>query len=166
MEEVPGKSMYLRIFDNDPIKTDTARTWTVQLIEGVKKMHEVGVAHRFLKLQHVLFNKSDHVKIAGWSKAVPFWEPSKNKALLQRKERRSRKNSHLPPECFRQTYDPSRVDIWSIGVIMVRKCDSMFGCFLKYFIKFRLVGIPSTASRRQNSPHSGVILLQPTKQTN
>lgn len=119
MEEVPGKSLYLRIFDHDSIDTEKARTWTVQIVEGVKKIHELGLSHRFLKLQQILFNKDDHVKISGWSKAVPFWEPSKHKALMQRKERRSRKNLHLPAECFRHTYDPSRIDIWSVGVMMV-----------------------------------------------
>ena len=39
--------------------------------------------------------------------------------IIKCNERKSRKNCHLPPESFRGPYDPSKVDMWSLGVLMV-----------------------------------------------
>ena len=57
MEECPSKSLYLMIYDKDEINPETQRKWTIQITKGIEKMQEIGVAHRFIKLQHILFNK-------------------------------------------------------------------------------------------------------------
>ncbi|KAH7646548.1 serine/threonine kinase-like protein 1 [Dermatophagoides farinae] len=119
MENCPNKSMYLMLIDHDNYLPEDERRWTVQIVKGIAKMQEYGIAHRFLKLQHILFDSNQNVKIAGWSKSVLFWDSNNDCPLLQNGERRSRKNCHLPPESFRGVYDPSKVDMWSLGVIMV-----------------------------------------------
>ncbi|KAH9392916.1 hypothetical protein TYRP_006010 [Tyrophagus putrescentiae] len=97
MEHISGKSLYNRIVDKEPTTAVQHRKWTIQLLQAIHKLQDVGVAHRQLTVHQVLFTASD-----------------------QKPERRARANSHLPPDCFRRSaYDPSKVDIWSIGVLMV-----------------------------------------------
>lgn len=121
MEHISGKSLYNRIVDKEPTTAVQHRKWTIQLLQAIHKLQDVGVAHRQLTVHQVLFTASDQVKITGWSKSVIYWDPADGgHALLQKPERRARANSHLPPDCFRRSaYDPSKVDIWSIGVLMV-----------------------------------------------
>jgi len=113
MEECPEKSLYLRLADKDRIPAEKARTWTEQVLKGVAILQELSIAHRFLKPHHVLFSADEEVKLSGWSRAVYFG------AGNQAKEPKSFKNNHLPPECFKGHYDPSRVDVWSVGALMV-----------------------------------------------
>lgn len=134
MEECPNKSLYLKLFDKDNIKPETGREWTKQITKGIEKLQELGIAHRFMKLQHILFNKEDNVKIAGFSKSVMFKE--NNKSMFQKKERRSRKNCYLPPEAFRGNYDPSKIDMWSLGVIMVAMHTQRYPFNVKSTAKF------------------------------
>lgn len=106
--------------DKEGTTSEMHRKWAIQLLQAVQKLQEVGVAHRQLTMHQILFNKADQVKIAGWGKATIYWDPANGgAALLQNPEPRVRICSHLPPDCFRGPYDPSKVDIWSIGVLMV-----------------------------------------------
>lgn len=45
---------------------------------------------------------------------------------MQRKERRVRRNYHLPPEAFLGSYDPAKGDIWSLGVALVAMCTGRY----------------------------------------
>ncbi|UXI17816.1 rab11-2 [Sarcoptes scabiei] len=136
MEECPNKSLYLILLDRDDFSPDDERRWTMQIVKAVEKMQAYGIAHRFLKLQHILFDARKNIKIAGWSKSVSFWDVDQNCALLQNKERKSRKNSHLPPECFRSVYDPSKIDMWSVGVLMVCLNTGCYPFNIKSMSKF------------------------------
>ena len=61
--------------------------------------------------------------MTSWNRAVNYWEEKSDKyILLQHPERKSRKNRHFPPECFTTVYsgyDPSKVDLWAVGIIAV-----------------------------------------------
>src|SRR5699024_2850425 len=125
--------------------------WIKQLVSAVQTMHEYGVAHRAIKLQHVMLHDNQvqvsvscmktliviliatffYPQVSSWTKAVHFWDentkPGYQCLLLQHRERRSRKNRHMPPECFSTPcYDPSKVDLWSVGVIAVALTTSRY----------------------------------------
>ena len=118
MSVFENKSLYELVTAEKKIDPNKVRKWTKQLAEGVCVLQKYGIAHRFLKLKHLLLYK-DNLLIVGWSKSVFFYDPAKGKALLQHKERRARKNNYLPPEAFKTLYDPSRADVWAIGVVIV-----------------------------------------------
>ena len=49
--------------------------WVKQLVEAVEVLHHRGIAHRGLKLQHVmLHNEGKDVQVTGWSGAVRYWD--------------------------------------------------------------------------------------------
>lgn len=111
MEHITGQSLFNRIVGKEATTAVQHRKWTVQLLQAIHKMQDVGVAHRQITVHQVLFNEADQVKLVGWSKAVIYWDPTEGgHALLQKPERRAQANSHLPPDCFRRNaYDPSKV---------------------------------------------------------
>ena len=118
MSECSGKSLYDLVVKKHDIAPGRARKWVRSLTEAVRELQKYGIAHRFLKLKHLMLEHSDHIKVVGWSKSVLFWDTKKKKALYQQKERRARKNNFLPPEAFHRLYDASKADSWAIGVIL------------------------------------------------
>lgn len=126
MEECPNKSLYLILFDQDHINAENCRKWISQITKAVAKILSLGISHRFLVLQHILFDANHNVKIVGWSKSVIFKEPNQNNPVLQHTERKSKKNNYLPPECFKGVYNPGKIDMWSVGVILVAMQTNRF----------------------------------------
>lgn len=127
MEECsPQPTLYDLVRVNEPIKPDAIRNYTKAIVIGIRELQKVGVAHRNLKLQHIIFDKTGHPKLCGWSKSVLYYDPRRNRILLQQKERRVRRNYFLPPEAFRRSYDASKADIWSIGVLLVAMCTKRY----------------------------------------
>lgn len=119
MEECQSKTLYNRCCEGKKIPPEQCREWIVQITKGVQKILDMGVAHRQLILQHIFFDANQNVKITGWSKSVVYWDPRKDKVIGQQKELKSKLNLHLPPECFHGPYNPGKVDIWSVGVMLV-----------------------------------------------
>lgn len=118
METLAMKTLYDIIVEKQAIPIRTIQQWIRQLTEGVCVLQQYGIAHRFIKLKHLVID-CGHIKILGWSKAVLFWDNHKQKALQQQKEKRIHKNNFLPPEAFQNVYDPSKADVWSLGTIIV-----------------------------------------------
>lgn len=106
------------------------------MTEAVIVLQRYGIAHRFLKLKHLLLSNKDNLKISGWTKSVMFWDPAKKKLLLQHKEYRARKNNYQPPEAFRNNYDPSKGDVWAIGVTLVNLCTHRYPFHVRAKLKF------------------------------
>lgn len=127
MEEcVSNKTLYDMVKSTIPLKCSDIRTYTKVITSGIDKLQSIGVAHRHLKLQHILFDFKGNPKLCGWSKCVFYFDREKHRILLQKKERRVRRNDFLPPESFESSYDPSKADIWSIGVLLVAMCTKRY----------------------------------------
>lgn len=111
MSECSGKSLYDLVVGKEDIAPGRVRKWVRMLTESVSELQKYGIAHRFIKLKHLMLDSpSDHLKLVGWSKSVFFYDSKKKKALYQHKEHRARKNNFLPPEAFHRLYDPSKAD--------------------------------------------------------
>ncbi|KAI2805066.1 hypothetical protein RDWZM_008288 [Blomia tropicalis] len=121
-----NRMMYDLVKSSQHLPPADIRKWCKSLVSGVNKLQEIGVAHRAIKLQHIMFDFEGNLKLCGWSKAVLFYDPVKKRILLQKKERRVRRNYYLPPESFMGSYDPSKADIWSIGIILVAMCTKRY----------------------------------------
>ncbi|OTF80924.1 cAMP-dependent protein kinase catalytic subunit-like protein, partial [Euroglyphus maynei] len=114
-----GPTMYDLVRSTTALKPDEIREYMRSIVSGIGTLQKLGVAHRYLKLQHILFDMHNRIKLCGWSKAVFYYQIETKKVLMQNVERRVRRNYFLPPEAFQRPYDPSKADIWSLGVLLV-----------------------------------------------
>ncbi|XP_017479496.1 PREDICTED: CBL-interacting protein kinase 30-like [Rhagoletis zephyria] len=114
-----NKSLYDMVKANQSLTPADIRTYFKSVATGVHQLQQIGVAHRAIKLQHILFDSVGNAKLVGWGKSVFYFDSPKNRIQLQRKERRVRRNYHLPPEAFMDSYNPAKADIWSLGVALV-----------------------------------------------
>lgn len=135
MESISKQTLYDIVVSQREIPIEKTRKWVRELTMGVCCLQRNGISHRFLKLKH-LFVQNDCIKIMGWSKSVLFYDANRNKQLLQHRERLMRKNNFLPPEAFKNHYDPSRADVWSIGIVLIALLTRRYPFHVRHKTKF------------------------------
>ncbi|KAG0690612.1 Nitrogen permease reactivator protein [Pichia californica] len=87
-----------------------------QILNGLRYIHSIGLAHRDLKLDNCVINKYGIVKIIDFGSAVVYQYPFSNTLIEATGIVGS--DPYLAPEvCVFNTYDPRPVDIWSSAII-------------------------------------------------
>ncbi|TIA93167.1 hypothetical protein E3P99_00303 [Wallemia hederae] len=123
-----------------------------QIIDGVDYLHNMGLAHRDLKLDNCVLTDSSTVKLIDFGTATVFKYPGK-KTIKATGVVGS--DPYLAPEVLysateqaqvegKKEYDPRLADIWSIGIIFIcmllrrfpwkipdEKADQSYALFLK-----------------------------------
>ena len=112
MEFCPNGELFNHIINMGKLEENEAADFTYQILNGIKHVHELGIAHRDLKPENILFDINGMLKISdfGLSKFV-----GKNGLV----ETPCGSPCYASPECLSgQPYDGRRSDLWSIGVIL------------------------------------------------
>ncbi|KAH3661881.1 hypothetical protein OGAPHI_006060 [Ogataea philodendri] len=87
-----------------------------QILNGIRYIHSIGLAHRDLKLDNCVISKEGIVKIIDFGSAVVFQYPFSNTLIEAQGIVGS--DPYLAPEvCVFNKYDPRPVDIWSTAII-------------------------------------------------
>ncbi|KAK6544711.1 serine/threonine protein kinase [Orbilia ellipsospora] len=88
----------------------------MQILNGVKYLHDMGLAHRDLKLDNVVINEHGILKIIDFGSAVVFRYPFETDIVMAHGIVGS--DPYLAPEvCNDLKYDPQPADIWSLAII-------------------------------------------------
>jgi len=83
-----------------------------ELVEAVKYLHENNISHRDLKVENVLLDKDNNVKLADFNLATRF---KQNELFTHR----CGSEEYTSPEIVtRKAYDPQKTDIWALGIIL------------------------------------------------
>lgn len=90
-----------------------------QIIQGVSFMHNVGIAHMDLKLENIIIDLSSNlVKIIDFGESRIFHDSTHITDVIYDKGVHGTV-PYMPPEEFLSPqYDPSKCDIWSLGIIL------------------------------------------------
>ncbi|KAF8973368.1 serine/threonine protein kinase [Entomortierella lignicola] len=85
---------------------------------GVTYLHEMGVAHRDLKLDNVVMNERGIVKIIDFGCSMVYQHPFEKKVHMAKGI--SGSDPYIAPEVFTtDEHDPRLADVWSLGIIFV-----------------------------------------------
>ncbi|KAF9359371.1 serine/threonine protein kinase [Mortierella sp. AD094] len=88
------------------------------IIDGVAYLHDLGVAHRDLKLDNCVMNERGIVKIIDFGCSMVFQPPFDKK--IQMAKGVSGSDPYIAPEVFTtEQHDPRLADIWSMGIIFL-----------------------------------------------
>ena len=88
-----------------------------QICDGVEYLHEMGLAHRDLKLDNCVMTISNVVKLIDFGTATVFHYPGK---AHQKATGIVGSDPYLAPEVISQAnYDPRKTDVWSVAIIFM-----------------------------------------------
>ena len=101
------------------VPEDQARKWFRQLASALEYLHSHSVAHRDIKIENILIDKNDDVKLCdfGFSKVV-------EKNSVHQDEHSTTFCGSLgycaPEILLRTPYEPYKTDVWSLGVVLYK----------------------------------------------
>uniref|UniRef100_A0ACD5Z7A8 Uncharacterized protein n=1 Tax=Avena sativa TaxID=4498 RepID=A0ACD5Z7A8_AVESA len=97
------------------LSEDAARRYFHQLISAVEYCHSRGVYHRDLKLENLLLDENENLKVSDFGLSA-LVESTRQDGLLHTT---CGTLSYIAPEVLSRTgYDGAKADIWSCGVIL------------------------------------------------
>lgn len=150
LEYASGGELFDFILNHRYLKDNAARRLFAQLVSGVGYLHKKGIVHRDLKLENLLLDRNRNIIITDFGFANTF-DPRdelsdeieynltnrdfvKRQDLERVQENGSRKGDLMQTSCGSpcyaapelvvtdSLYTGRKVDVWSCGVILVRKC--------------------------------------------
>ena len=112
LEFSEGGDVLRYIQNSGALPENMARTWTLQIADAVRYMHDMDVTHRDLKLENLLLDYDRNIKICDFG----FIKGDSMKDLSQTY---CGSKSYAAPEILLgRPYDPRKSDIWALGVIL------------------------------------------------
>jgi len=113
MEYCENGELYDLIVNNfQNFTNDDKKKIFKELVEAVKYLHENNISHRDLKVENVLLDKDNNVKLADFNLATRF-QP--NELITHH----CGSEEYTSPEIVtRKAYDPQLTDIWALGIIL------------------------------------------------
>ncbi|KAI0239790.1 Nitrogen permease reactivator protein, partial [Massospora cicadina] len=88
-----------------------------QLLSGVNYLHTLGIAHRDLKIDNLCLDQNMRLKIIDFGFATYFRNPDNTERLSTGI---CGSDPYVAPEVLLDShYDPSRADVWSLGIIYI-----------------------------------------------
>lgn len=99
----------------------------LQLMSGLKRLHELGVGHRDMSLENILYDGGSGEEGAekyviidfGMCLRLKYSPPHQMFCYIPRGQVCGKKN-YIAPEIFREdpVYSPLLCDIWAVGIIL------------------------------------------------
>lgn len=114
MEYVGGCSLwsYIKKKPQRQLSESTARRYLTQILSGISYCHDLNIIHRDIKLENILLDSSNNVKIIDFGFAT-FTDPESKIKLF------CGTPSYMSPEIVGKRENPGApADIWALGVLL------------------------------------------------
>ncbi|GAB1604855.1 testis-specific serine/threonine-protein kinase 3-like [Argonauta hians] len=116
LEYASNGDMLTHIQKYGPISEVLSRGIANQICQATKYLHDLGIAHRDLKLENLLLDKHNTIKITDFSFAKICSKSNMSRTFCGSK-------SYASPEILSgEPYDPYKADVWAIAAIMYIIC--------------------------------------------
>jgi len=126
-----------------------------QILSGVTYLHNMGLAHRDLKLDNVVVNEFGIMKIIDFGSATIFKYSFESQIVLATGVVGS--DPYLAPEVYgEREYDPQSADIWSLAIIFACMSLRRFPWKMPRMTdnSYKLFASPPTAGTEKHLPHA------------
>ena len=102
---------------NGPIPENQAKIWFKQSTQALEYIHSFGIAHRDLKSENILLDKSQNAKLTDFGFSRTCYDSQTGKKLLS--ETYCGSAAYVAPEILQGIpYNPMLSDVWSLGIVL------------------------------------------------
>ena len=121
MEYLNGGNLYSFVKKRRKLKEKTAKFLFWQIIQGIRYLHSMGVVHRDIKLENILIDLNNKIKICdfGIGKQIKPYKDKKSEYILYDQ---CGTPMYIAPEILLSTkdkgYNAYPVDMWSSGIAL------------------------------------------------
>ncbi|KAI9311871.1 kinase-like domain-containing protein [Dichotomocladium elegans] len=91
-----------------------------QMLEGVRYLHSIGIAHRDLKLDNMMIDEHGIIKLIDFGCSVVFKYPFETK--IRRSKGVCGSDPYIAPEQYSRDqpdYSPAAADVWSCAIVFI-----------------------------------------------
>lgn len=130
MEPVRGGELFEYVLQRDGLSEEKAAPMFAQLVDAVRCAHQMGIAHRDLKLENVLLRgragepDEEEIVLIDWGLAHQHALDAHCRAVPERLHSRCGSRSYMAPEVTNKEisshrgYSGFEADVWSLGVCL------------------------------------------------
>mmetsp|Transcript_21780 Transcript_21780/g.37618 ORF Transcript_21780/g.37618 Transcript_21780/m.37618 type:complete len:339 (-) Transcript_21780:706-1722(-) len=121
MRFCPGGELFDHIDSSGPLEGDQARSMFRQLLNGLQHLQQLGIAHRDMSLENMLYDGKDLYVIIDFGMCLRLKkDPTSGRYCYLYKQSICGKRNYISPEVLREepTFNPMFSDIWAAGVIL------------------------------------------------
>ncbi|KAG5844623.1 hypothetical protein ANANG_G00164460 [Anguilla anguilla] len=124
MELCPGGNLMSRIYERKRLEEREAQKYVRQLVMAVEHLHRAGVVHRDLKIENLLLDENDNIKLIdfGLSNCAGFWDTGPVQHAV-RKPRLRGARAPVPEEVRAQGTLPFTVEPFSLRALHQKMVD-------------------------------------------
>ena len=116
LEYINGGNLFSFVKKRRKLSEKTAKFLFKQIIEGIKYIHSKNIVHRDIKLENILIDLKNNIKICDFGIGTIL--KKKNEKLFEQ----CGTPMYMAPEIYLSTkekgYDPFLVDLWSCGIAL------------------------------------------------
>ncbi|MCJ1438941.1 hypothetical protein MMC27_008331 [Xylographa pallens] len=113
LEYCPGDELYNYLLRHGQLPTDKAQKIFTQLVGAVSYVHNLSCVHRDLKLENILLDKNENVKLCDFGFTREY------EAKISHLQTFCGTVCYSAPEMLKgEKYAGEKVDIWSLGIIL------------------------------------------------
>ena len=119
-EDCSGGNLQVVMDINGRINMPTLQVYCLQILQAVAKCHESNFAHCNINPSNILFDAHDRPKLCDFKAAV-----TPKNTIIQYCPQTDL--NYTPPEVLaKKPYDPSKADIWSLGIVFYYMATGLF----------------------------------------
>lgn len=110
----------LTYMQEEPLHIDSARDYTIQLINALEHLHKLGIVHRDLKPENILLNEHMRILVSDFGSAQIYSEDDKDFKPSSQDRRNSFVGTaqYVSPEMLKSRQATNKSDLWAFGVII------------------------------------------------
>jgi hypothetical protein len=121
MRYCQGGELFDFIDENGPLSDDQAKKMFKQLVNGLARLQELGIGHRDMSLENILYDRNDIYVIIDFGMCLRLKKsPNGNDYCFINRQQICGKKNYIAPEVLREdpVFNPMIADIWAAGIIL------------------------------------------------
>lgn len=121
MRYIKGGELFDYIDEHGPMDEKQARVMFLQLLNGLLKLQELGIGHRDMSLENILYDADELFVIIDFGMCLRLhFDTTSNQFCPIYRQQICGKKNYISPEVLRgdEAFNPMVSDIWALGVIL------------------------------------------------